>query len=367
MAFAFSNYVRVRSNGFVVPVVCKRRTFVCTSQTRQPSRYYQISATYQNDLDVLTFDIDHGKSDELVSKVQGMLDRKEALGETILQDMVVHLGDSRGMSRLSIVEAFGRVGSPALSVLLVGLKTCPNPVVRRSCGKALAKIGDASATDCLIETLLTDVDTVTRASAAGALAKMGSAAVPKLLAVISSPDSNMTAQGHAAWAISFMQGTASEALFERARDPSVDVRLAVVSALGSVAIGDALPVMSGTGIDDWASDVLDENNIDLSKQRKRAIEVLVSSLCDESSEVRGEAMTALANAGVQEVAAKCLEFLRDEDFELRRTAALALMKLGYTEGIDRLEELVNDDEESESVRKVASLAVKSLRSASISV
>jgi bilin biosynthesis protein len=364
MAFVSPSYVSIRHYASSKHFVCKRRTFVCSSQTRRPRHVIKPSATYQDDLDVLTFDIDHGKSDELVSKVQGMLDRKEAMGETVLQDMVVYLGDSRGMSRLSIVEAFGRVGSPALDVLLVGLKSCPNPVVRRSCGKALAKIGDSSATDCLIETLLTDVDTVTRASAAGALAKMGTAAVPKLLAVISSPDSNMTAQGHAAWAISFMQGTASEALFERARDPSVDVRLAVVAALGSVAIGDALPAMSGRGIDDWASDVLDDNDIDLSEQRKRAINVLIDALYDESAEVRGEATTALANAGVQEVATRCLEFLGDSDLELRRTAALALMKLGYTEGIGRLEELANDEEESESVRKVASLAVKSLRSAS---
>jgi bilin biosynthesis protein len=364
MAFLPAGSYVARPGSLRAPAITVRRVRVVLSRRRRASLSH-ITANYDEKLAQLTCDIDHDTTDRLVSFVESKLDSGEAVGAAELEELVVHLGDSRGMSRLALVEAFGRVGSPAVGVLLTGLKTCPNPVVRRSCAKALAKIGDDAATDTLIETLLSDEDSVTRASSAGALAKMGSSAVPKLLALISSPESGMTAQGHAAWAISFMQGTASKALFHRAQDPSPNVRLAVISAMGSIAIGNALPTLSGDdGADDWISDALDEKEVDLSEQRERAISILCSGLDDENAEVRGEAATALANVGVHHVCPKILTFLDDDDLELRRTAALAIMKLGYTDGISRLEELANDDSESSSVRNVARLAAKNLARAS---
>ncbi|KAI0567501.1 phycoerythrobilin phycoerythrin lyase MpeU/V family [Gracilaria domingensis] len=311
-----------------------------------------IRATYTSELQTVSPDISHDSTDALVSDVTKQLRNGTSISEAIQQQMVLHLADSRGMARLALVESFGKVGSAAVPILITALKTCPNPVVRRSCGKALAKIGDSAATDSLLHALVYDDDTVTRSSAAGALAKMGAVAVPKLLALISDPQVSMTAKGHAAWAISFMQGAAGDALFSSLQHPNPDVRTAVVSALGAVAIGDALPAMGAGADDDWQ----DGTNDDV---RARAIEAMRKALDDESAQVRAEAVTALANAGCKGDGVRIAQFLNDGDAELRRCAALALMKISDGKFVRILRER-QEQETVKSVRSVFRLAADSL-------
>lgn len=258
------------------------------------------------------------------------------------------------MSRLALVEAFGRIGTPALPYLLHALSTCPNPVVRRSCGKALAKIRHPSATDALIHTLVNDDDTVTRASAAGALARMDGTAVDKLMRLIADTEVGMTAKGHAAWAVAFMRGDAAERLYAYVHDDSVDVRLAVIAALGGMAQGDSLPDMAGGGDDDWG-------DVEIGHMKRRAVAAIKGMLADREIDVRAEAVMALANAGCAEYAHLIAAFL-DDEAELRRCACLALMKVGDVTFVDRLRRLAEDDE-VEEVRRVAALACRSLESA----
>lgn len=314
------------------------------------------STTYTESLQTDAQDIEHSSTDALIIEVNDMLSARALLPQQLIERMVVHLADNRGMARLGLVEAFGTIGSPALPALLAGLTSCPNPVVRRSCGKALAKIGDSAATEPLLTTLVNDEDTVTRSSSAGALARMGRVAVPHLLKLISDPSISMTAKGHAAWAISFMQGDAGDALFDSVHHPSQDVRIAVISALGAVAIGDALPAMGTSSDDDWGEDDCEKAGL-----RDRAISVMRTALNDGSPEVRAEAATALANAGCTEEAGKIADMLTDQDVELRRTAALALMKLGDVSVVERLSERADDETEVDSVRNVARLAASYLK------
>lgn len=313
-----------------------------------------MSSTYVKDLETLAYDISQTSTNELVQQVRDDLKNAVPISEATLERMVIHLADLRGMSRLALVDSFGKIGSSAVPKLMIGLKTCPNPVVRRSCGKALAKIGDSSATDALLHTLVHDEDRVTRASASGALAKMGATAVPKLLRLISNTDISMSTRGHAAWAIAYMQGSAGDALFAAAKDPSDDVRIAVVSALGAVAIGDALPTMgSASSSDDWG----DEEKRNLAD---KAIKAMREALNDECAGVKAEAATALANVGCVEEGGRIADMLTDDDMELRRCAALALMKLRDTSYIGVLKERAEDDREVESVRNVAKLAATTL-------
>lgn len=280
--------------------------------------------------------------------------------QALIDDMVLHLGDSRGLARLALVDNFGRIGSAAVPALLNALATSPNPVVRRSSGKALAKIGDSSATDALLHALVHDDDTVTRSSAAGALARMGATAVPALLKLIADPNTNMTAKGHAAWAVAFMQGDAATELFDQLASDNDDVRVAVVNALGAVAIGDALPAMSGASVDDWSTG--SENTADNTKYvRARAIACLSAALDDSAAEVRAEAVTALANAVCIKEAPRIAQLLDDDDPETRRCAALSLMKLGDTSFIAELEAKSNDESEPDNVRNVAELAANTLK------
>ncbi len=70
----------------------------------------------------------------------------------LLRKMVESLADKRGLIRLGFVEAFGKIDKPATPFLLQSLANHVNPVVRRSSGKALAKIQDPLAIPTLIRT-----------------------------------------------------------------------------------------------------------------------------------------------------------------------------------------------------------------------
>lgn len=297
-----------------------------------------ISASLNTNTDTAIEIIDHVSTDNLIQHLKSNTPQQNTNRETI-ENMISHLGDSRGMSRLNLVDIFGTIGSPAVPYLLESLNTSLNPVIRRSCGKALAKIGDPSATCMLIQVLVNDIDTVTRSSAAGALARMGDTAIPKLLNLISDPDVDMTVKGHAAWAIAYMQSD-SNVLFDQISNDNIDVRLAVVSALGVVALGDALPCMHpGVSGDDW-----NDEDVDVEVKQK-AVKALVKAVDDVNSEVRAEAVTALGNLGFVEHGDKIGELIanENEDDEVRRCGALSLMKLGDTSKINLLQLLCHDN------------------------
>lgn len=304
--------------------------------------------------------IEKSSTDDLVEMVRGMLKDGKEVDKEMLEEMVVHLGDVRGMSRLQLVELFGEIGGKSVGVLVDGLKGCGNPVVRRSCGKALAKIRDPRAVAPLIDAMVNDEDTVARASAAGALARVGDAAVNALLEVVRDVDVEMVAKGHAAWALAFMGGDVGERLFELVRDRNKDVRIAIVGAIGSLAIGDALPAMGAAAeleVDDWIEDEDGERKVEL---RQRAVAVLRERLQDEDVSVRAEAATALANAGDSDSVGDIAGLLEDDDAEMRRAAALALMKMSDSSVIDALNRRADDENEVETVRGVAKLAATTL-------
>ena len=180
---------------------------------------------------------------------------------------------------------------------------------------------------------------------------MGSDAIPEILELISNPNVSTTAKGHAAWAIAFMKDS-SEALMEGLRHPNVDVRTAVVSALGALAIGDALPAMGSGAEDDWG-----ETDVNV---RARAEDALKQALGDDEPAVKAEAATALANAGCVQETERIARLLNDDDVELRRSAALALMKLGDTSFVPVLRQRHTDENEDDGVRSVCKLAADSL-------
>lgn len=336
-----------------------KRPGVCHRKPRQQLQVLTLVARLPNSSLETDTQIDPASTDRLLEELETT---KLPPSQAVIDDMVEHLGDSRGLARLELVDNFGRIGSAALPALLNALASSANPVVRRSCGKALAKIGDASATSALLHTLVHDDDTVTRSSAAGALARMGSSAVPSLLKLIADPTVNMTAKGHAAWAVAFMQGDAATALFDQLASDNKDVRIAVINALGAVAIGDALPTMSGTSVDDWAMNGDDASSEASTEDvRFRAVSSLRHALDDSSSEVRAEAATAIANAACVEEAPRIAQLLDDEDPETRRCAALSLMKLGDSSFIPTLLQKSTDEDEIDDVRKVAQLAATTLQ------
>lgn len=275
------------------------------------------------------------ETDFLLQTVNEQLERGtfEASDRELLGRMVASLADGRGIVRLGFVEAFGQIGKLATPTLMRGLSRHPNPVVRRSCAKALAQVADPEAVPVTIEALLHDEDTVVRASSAGALARMGELAVTALLDVIASPDNPPATKGQATWALSFIGTEATKLLFPAIQSDSAEVRCAVVGAIGH-----------------------QEEQIAGDRQ---AMTILLAALEDSSPLVRAEAVTALGKVSAGGAFGPLLACLPDEDDEVRKAVALRLMKLKDRRAIEPLQHAI-ECEPKESVRKVIQLAISQL-------
>lgn len=360
MAFSISTPVASSLNTRTANALSPRHAPRTRRARRMRSARAPTHCSYATDLKTKTSNVEASSTDALLEKVEASVQAHSEIPEATLQEMVVHLADARGMSRLRLVNAFGKVGSTAVPALLEGLQDCPNAVVRRSCGKALAQIGDARGTAPLIKALRADPDTVARASAAGALAKIGGPAVPALLAVLADAAASMPAKGQSAWALAYMQGAgdadAAAALLDAAHHPTDDVRLAVASALGAVLLGDALPIMHDAAErSDWGG----KANL-LDGVQAAAEAALLEALNDSSAAVRAEAVNALASGGGRRHVKQVVALLDDVHPETRRAAALGLMKIGDVSVLPKLRERVEDAAEEDQVRSVVRLALKAL-------
>ena len=222
----------------------------------------------------------------------------------VIQQMIECLGDSRGMTRRGFADSLGQVGKPAVPQLLEALAHHPNVVVRRAAAKTLTLIADPEAVPHLINALLTDEDTVVKGSSVGALARTGEAAVPALLKILASPEHPESTKGHAAWALAFIGVEAKEFLYKEISSESPVVRAAVVGAIAKVA---------------------------QDSPEEQAFETLVNALNDSDETVRCEAAAVLGNLAYQPAIPKLVELLGHSSGESRKSAALALMKIGTSE------------------------------------
>lgn len=83
-----------------------------------------------------------------------------------------------------------------------------------------------------------------------------------LLELTSNPDVGMTPKGHTVLRGQLLscRGVQAFSLFESLWYVKREVRIIVVSALGVVAIGDALPLMGAASDGDWGDDDLDDTD-----------------------------------------------------------------------------------------------------------
>lgn len=247
--------------------------------------------------------IDPNMVDALLEVVteQITLETFNSQDQVCLQQLVECLGDTRGLIRLRVAETLGEIGMPATPFLLEALAHHENVVVRRAAGKTLTLIADPSAVPQLIHSLLNDEDTVVKGSSVGALARIGQASVPPLLDILASPDTSESTKGHAAWALAFMGAEAKDYLLSAMQSDSPVVRGAIVGAIAKVALDDPKPEL---------------------------FELLLKSLFDAVVDVRCEAAAALGNLSYSQAIPQLIELLNYPDFESRKAAALALMKMG---------------------------------------
>lgn len=276
----------------------------------------------------------HEEADTLLKTVnaqiaRGTLDTDDL---ELLQQMVEGMGDTRGMVRLGFAEALGAVGKPATPLLIEAVAEHPNVVVRRASAKTLTLIADPDAIPTLVRALLEDDDTVVKGSAVGALASIGEQAVPVLLEILAAPESSESIKGHVAWALAFIGTKGKEQLYAAIESDSAEVRAAVVGAIAN-----------------FAEETPEE----------RAFEVLANALTDTATNVRSEAAAALGKFAHQPAVPQLTELLHHEDGETRKSAALALMKIGDRASISPLQQAL-DREPDEGIQRAIALAISLL-------
>ena len=253
-----------------------------------------------------------------------------------IQRMVAGLGDRRGLLRLTFAESLGSVGSSAVPALCNAMCHHTNVTVRRAAAKTLTLIADASALPHLLQALLNDEDPVVQGSAVGAMAAIGSEAVDGLLNILINPDSSQMQIGLASWGLSFVGARAPKALREAAQSEHAQIRSAAIAALGDQI----------QSLDD-----------------QEARNLLTLALNDSAEDVRAEAATLLGKLHDVDWAEPLLApKLVEESIQVRKNAALSLMKLGDPKVIPLLEEVAQNETES-SVITIFQLAIRQLKGA----
>ena len=247
--------------------------------------------------------------------------------------MVAGLGDRRGLLRLTFAESLGTVGSAAVPALCTAMCRHDSVTVRRAAAKTLTLIADPAALPSLVEALLNDADPVVQGSAVGAMAALGAEAVQALLDVLIRPESSAMQLGLASWGLAFVGARAPEALREAARSEHPEIRTAAIAALGDQiqSLGDA-----------------------------DATTLLTEALEDNCTDVRAEATTLLGKLHDAQWAEPLLTpRLQDPEAQVRKNAALSLMKLGSTGAIDSLQAALQVEQDS-GCTAVFNLALRQL-------
>lgn len=248
--------------------------------------------------------------------------------EPVLRQLVAGLGDTRGLVRLRFAETIGEIGDVATPLLIEALENHTDVVVRRAAAKTLTIIADPVAVPNLIQAFLTDEDTVVKGSSAGALARTGEAAVPPLLEILASPDQPQDIKGHAAWALAFIGSEAAEYLYQALNDASLDVRCAVIGALGHVA-----------------QEQGDEKSCNL----------LVTALTDPEPLIRTEAAAVLGQVNYPPALPHLILAVQDSELDVRKAAINSLGKMGDRTALSTLQALLDDAENV--IRVLAKLAI----------
>ncbi|MBE9066353.1 HEAT repeat domain-containing protein [Leptolyngbya cf. ectocarpi LEGE 11479] len=274
-------------------------------------------------------------TDMLVQRVNEQIDLLafDESDQDTLRQLVESFADKRGLMRLRIAETLGQIGEPATPVLVAALAHHPNEVVRRACAKTLTLIADPAAIPTLVNSFLNDTDTVVQGSSVGALARTGRSAAPELLKILDDPKHPETTKGHAAWALAFMGSEAKDLLLQALNSESEAVRAAVVGAIAKVAQEEGSP-----------------DNYD----------ILINALGDNAESVRCEAAAVLGNLAYQPAIPTLLPLLAHPNIETRKSAILAIMKIGQADTVKALE-TAKANETDDSLQPIFKLAISQIQ------
>lgn len=279
--------------------------------------------------------LNEDEASELAKELKQQLRNGEvpaADGESI-ERMVAGLGDPRGLMRLTFAESLGVVGKAAVPSLCRALAEHESVTVRRAAAKTLTLIEDPRALPVLQKALLQDPDPVVQGSAVGAMAAVGEEAIDGMLEILINPSSTAMQLGLASWGLAFVGARAPEALRKAATSEHAEIRCAAIAALGDQiqALGD-----------------------------DSARELVENALTDAETDVRAEAATLLGKLHSPDWAVPRLEpLLSDPQGQVRKNAALSLMKLQAAGSIASLSQQLEREQQAD-VKAVLQLAINQL-------
>ena len=268
---------------------------------------------------------------QLAEVLKKKLDEQQvpASDQESLRQMVSGLGDQRGALRLTFAQSLGAVGEIAVPILCEALKQNPNVVIRRASAKTLNIIGSEKALPNLLEAFQTDKDPVVQGSSAGAMSTIGAQSIEPLLQMLTQDNCSAFQVGLINLALGFIGSKAPEAFIKATQSDNAEIRIAALGALAE--------------------------QIQTSRNETN-VGILLNALKDQSAEVRAEAAT-MAGKSLEAEEYQCLtELLHDTDSQVRKNAALALMKMDGVQAIESLNNAVKkeEDEQVKAVFKVAS-------------
>ncbi len=246
-----------------------------------------------------------------------------------IKKMVAGLGDPRGGLRLTFAQSLGSIGTAAIPILCDALKNNPNVLIRRASAKTLNIIGSEIALPNLIEAFRTDDDPVVQGSSAGAMATIGEPAIESLLEILTDRNCSAFQVGLINLALSFAGSKAPDVFNQAVQSENPEIRIAAITAL--------------------AEQVHSETN-------NQAKVLLVRALKDDSSEVRAEAATIAGKTlEPEDIINELYQLLKDQNTQVRKNTALALMKMEALESINQLNEAISSekDDQVKAVLKVA--------------
>ena len=270
-------------------------------------------------------------AEEMKLKLQ--MSSKPEIGTEFIPLMIAGLGDDRGLIRRTFVEILGVIGSPAVPSLRKALVYHSNVTVRRAAAKALRLTGDPNALPDLLKALMNDKDPVVQGSSVGAMAVFGESAVKHLLKVLSNPRSTEMQCGLASWGLSFIGAEAPNAIREAAQSKNSKIKAAAIAALGEQ-------------IQSYEDEI--------------AKDLVLNALDDPNISVRVEATTLLGKLNQAKWTNTFLiRKLTDSSPNVKKRAALSLMKLNASEAIKDLQRVYKVEKDLD-VANIFKLAIDQL-------
>jgi HEAT repeat protein len=274
-----------------------------------------------------------------------------------IKALALVLKDDRYFVRQEAAVALGRMGAPALELLLE-MAASSTPATREAAIEALGSAGTSRALDRVIEALGDQNQNVRQAAVRALGGSSSERAVPHLIAVLRDESSTLRAQARAS--LARLGQVAVQALIGALKDPKPSVRQLAAEALGEIGSRDAVVPL------------IELITTDQSGARAEAVEALgkigdtsaippiLSVLRAGSVAVRKKAVAALAKLRDARAFDALIAALTDQNEEVRQAAASGLGELGDDRSIAHLERLADKDASSD-VRAAAAHALERIQ------